>query len=336
MNSCVENIPHFIEQWGNQLQPHPDYTNYFESPVIGNTTFYSFFMMKNISLLLSPLLFLDMLLQHIWVNYRSFHPQLQDYQALIEKVKLTPRVWSSTVKFIDFLQYLTWLLGLSINLISFKKTKNRHNDTFQCAHTKNCFLPYYKFQNPYIRFCQNKEHVQINILEFKSTYYTLSSASCTPVLINQLSNFNFCYQSEPVTLHDINAILKHQPVEKPFAVALYSTTCYVKSYHSKIIRKNIIGYLKNESENILHLFLTPHLHAPTFDVFVLEFSSNNIIFNQKNVFYNRHITEGQYNYKNNSGPNKELLPQDYCICEHPDTERYHAPNTQSFSPLGKY
>jgi len=279
-----------------------------------------------------------MLLQHIWVNYRQFHPQLQEYQELIEKVKLTPRVWNPAVKLNDFLKYLSWILGLSINLIGFKQTKNQHSVTFQCAHSQKCFLPYYKFQNPYIRFCKgsHQEFFQINILEYKSTYYSISSASCVPVLINQLSNFNFYYKSEPVTLHDINAILKQKPIEKSFSIALYSTSSYVRSCHTKIISQNIIGHLQNSSEDILHLFLTPHLHGPTFDVFVLDFSSNNITFNQKNVYCNTHITEGQYNFKSQTGPNKEIFNQEYCICEHPDTERYHAPNNKSFRNLGEY
>ena len=279
-----------------------------------------------------------MLLQHIWVSYLQFRPQLQTYQELIEKVKLTPRIWNPAVKLNDLLKYLSWILDLSINIIGLKHTINPHNDTFQCTHSKKCFLPYYKYQNPYIRFCRDtsKEFFQINILEFKSKYYSISSASCVPILINELSNFNFYYKSEPVTLQDINAILKQKPIEKPFSIALYSTSSYVKSSHTKIISKNIIGHLQNNSEDILHLFLTPHLHQPSFDVYVLDsFSSNNSTFNQKNVYYNTHITEGKYAFNTQYQVNKELLNQEHCICEHPDTERYHAPNNKTFRPLGE-
>jgi len=277
-----------------------------------------------------------MLLQHIWTDYKQFQPQLLEYQELIEKIKLTPRVWKSTVKLNDFLKYSSYILGLSINLLGFKETKNRHNDTFQCEHRKKCYLPYYKFQNPYIRFCSTKDVVQINILEFKSNYYSISSASCIPILINQLSNFNFHYKSEPVTPDEINAILKHKPIEKKsFSITLYSTNSYVKSNHTKIINNAIIGQLQNESQDMLHLFLTPHLDDPGFDVFVLDFQSNNFTFNQKNVYCITHKTEGKYHFKNPSGPNKEIFNQEYCICEHPDTERYHAPNNNTFKPLGK-
>ncbi len=284
--------------------------------------------------------FLDTLLQHIWVTHLQPRHQLQEYQELIEKVKLTPRIWNSAVKFNNHLRYLSSNLGLSINLIRFKRTHSYHNDNYQCVHKQNCFIPYYKFQNPSIRFHQDpfREFFQINILEFKSEYYSISSTSCNPLLINQLANFNFYHKSEPVTMHDINAILTKKPVEnKSFSILLYSTSSYVRSCHTKIISNNIIGYLQNNSEDILHLFLTPHLHGPAFDVHALNGfpSMKNITFNPKNLLCNTHITEGKYDSITNSHPNKELLNQEHCICEHPDTERYFAPNNKSFRPLGK-
>lgn len=151
-----------------------------------------------------------------------------------------------------------------------------------------------------------------------------------------MPNFNFSYKSEPVSIHDIKAVLKQKPIEKKsFSIALYSTSSYVKSCYTKIISKHIIGYLKNESNDILHLFLIPHLYQPTFDVYTLDSFASNVNFNPKNIFSNTHITESEYLFKTSSGPNKKLLNQDHCVCEHPDTERYYAPNNRSFRPLGK-
>jgi len=278
-----------------------------------------------------------MVLQHIWLNYLQFQPQYQNYQELIEKIKLTPRIWNPAVKLNELLKYITWILGISVNLIGLKRTQVHHNETFQCHHTKLCFLPYFKFQNPCIRFCQKPapNFFQLNFLEFKSEFFSIAPQSCSPILINQLANFDFHYKSEPVTLHDIDAILKQQPLEKSFSIALYSTSSFVRSNHVKVISEHIVGHLKNDSATILHLFLTPHLHDPSFDVYVLDFSTNNITFNQKNVYCNTHITEGKYLFNNRFQPNKEILNQEHCICEHPDTERYHAPNNKSFKPLGE-
>lgn len=36
MTNCIENIPRFIKQWGNQLKHYPDYAKYFENSLIGN------------------------------------------------------------------------------------------------------------------------------------------------------------------------------------------------------------------------------------------------------------------------------------------------------------
>jgi hypothetical protein len=282
---------------------------------------------------------------------------------------LSPRIWNPAVKLPDMLKYLTWTLGLSINLIGLKYNSTRYNDTFKCAHKRPCLLPYYKFQNTFARFNKesHKKFFQINILELSENnknnknnknsnnnnnsnnndnnnnnkkYYVISSTSCSPILINQQPNFDFHYESEPVTLHDINAILKQKPIEpKSFSITLYSTSSFVRSCHTKIITRSVVGHLPSNSDdkhNNLHLFLTPHLHDSTFDVQLLDLTSKNIEFNPKNVYCNTHITEGKYDLKNTqSGPNKTMLNQEHCICEHPDTKKYHAPTKKTFKPLGE-
>jgi hypothetical protein len=280
-----------------------------------------------------------MVVQFIWTSFnKQIYPQLQEYQDLIEKIKLTPRQWDSHQTLNELLKYLSFILSISINLIGLKRTQTQHKDNFQCGHSRPCFLPYYKFQNAHIRFCQNyrtENFFQINILQHKSNFFSISSASCNPLLINELPNFNFYHKSEPVTLQDINNILNQKPIEKSFSIALYSTSSYVRSCHSKIISKHLVGHLQNNSDDTLHLFLTPHLHSSTFDIYKLDLSTtNNIAFNIKNIYSNTHKTEGKFSHKSNSRPNKDLLNQEHCVCEHQDTKRFHAPNNKSFKPLG--
>ena len=100
----------------------------------------------------------------------------------------------------------------------------------------------------------------------------------------------------------------------------------MKSCHTKIISENIVGHLPSESEDTLHLFLMPHLHGYTFDVYVLEeLTSKNIGFNQKNVYCNTHITEGKYEFKNPSQTNKEILNHFYYITIHKIVFQNHTP-----------
>ena len=339
---CIDNITDFINQWGCELQLQSNHQPFFGNSSLGILQYIRFFFRgKRKYIFIFSLSFLhfftDMLLQHVWDHCSHFQPQMKQYQSLVEKIKLTPRIWNPAIDFTAFLKHVSWILGIPINLIKFRRKQTEHQDTFQCNHTKLCFLPYYKFQNPYIRFCQQSTNTfhQITFLEHKSKFYSISSTSCHPLLINQLPNFNFSFQSEPVTLPDIESILKHKHVEKPFSIVLYSTPTYVRSQHITTINKNIIGHYNNSaSKNILHLFLIPHLHGSTYDIYVLELPANNIMFNRKNVFSNTHLTEGKYEFKSNSRPNKDMLNQSYCICEHPDTERYHAPNNNTFKPLG--
>lgn len=136
---------------------------------------------------------------------------------------------------------------------------------------------------------------------------------------------------------EIKSIIQNKPtITKSFSIALYSTDSYVKKNHTKLIQKFNIGFLDNESSDVLHLFLSPHIDQSTFDVYKLDPFPSNINFNPKNVLSNTHLTEGEYIRKSSSRPNKTILNQDHCICEHPDTLRYHAPNNiaTSFKTLG--
>jgi len=45
MAICINDIPHFIIQWGTQLKTFPEYEIYFENSFIGN--YLSYFLQKN-------------------------------------------------------------------------------------------------------------------------------------------------------------------------------------------------------------------------------------------------------------------------------------------------
>lgn len=275
-------------------------------------------------------------MQHLWIHHRQNECSFKTYQELIERVKLTPRQWNSSTNINQNLKYLTWALGTSINLIKFKKKINKLQNTFPCSHTSNCFMPIYQFHNPYTKLVQKKQSnfSQINILEFNSHYYSLPSDSCYPVLINKVSNFNF----DLISKNDIQHILYGNQVKSPFMVALYSTPSYIRTQYTNIINQNIIGVLKNNATQILHLFLTPHLNGTDFDVYQLETLNHfdHKSFNQKNYLSCTRSTEGNINLKMTNNTNKNILNQEYCVCDHLDTARYFAPTSSSFKPLGEF
>lgn len=268
-------------------------------------------------------------MQHLWIHHRQHDCSFNTYQDLVERVKLTPRKWNSRTNINDTLKQLTWILGTSINLIAFK----RKRINYECPHTRHCYFPIYQFHNPYIKLNKQSDFFQMNILEFKSQYYSIPSDSCHPILINKKSDFNFDILSK----NDIHQILQGKHLQKPFMVALYSTPSFVRTQYTNIINQNIIGILQNNSTQVLHLFITPHLNSTDFDVCHLE--TLNLLdynsFNKINHLSCRRPTEGDTQFKNSDETNKNILNQDYCVCEHPDTERYFAPTNHCFKSLGK-
>ena len=100
-----------------------------------------------------------MILQHIWVNRLQFCPQLQEYQELIEKIKLTPRLWNPEIELHVLLKYLSWILGISFNLITFKYTQTWYKE-FQCNHKKNVFFPITNFKTHTFDFVNSKVFIK--------------------------------------------------------------------------------------------------------------------------------------------------------------------------------
>jgi hypothetical protein len=277
-------------------------------------------------------------MQHLWIHHRQKACTFKNYQETIERVKLTPRAWNSSINIHQTLKYISWALGISINLIKFKSKHANLKKSYLCTHHDSiCYIPYYQFNNPFIKLSQinqSSPFCQINILEFKSKYYSIPSNSCHPILINKMPNFNF----DTVNKNEINQILQGKHVEKAFMVGLYSTPSFVRTQNTNIIAQNLIGMLKNNSTQVIHLFITPHLDSSDFDVYQLETLNklNYKNFNMKTNFSCTRPTEGNYNFKSTTEfTNKNILNQNHCVCEHPDTARYFAPTQHSFQSLGK-
>ena len=273
------------------------------------------------------------MLQHIWIH-RQDGCSLSTYQEFIEKIKITPRQWNLSVNINQIMKYVSWVLGIPINMVKFKRKRPEHKMEFICSHQCHCYIPCYKFNNPYIKLCNlsRKEFLPINILEFQSKYYSIPAESCNPILINKQPSL----QLDNISKNDVRNILHGNPVKIPFMVVLYSTPAYVRAIHTKIISQNVIKVLENNSSKMINLFITPRLNSDDFDVYQLEsLSQNPKKFNKKNNFNCSRPTEGNPIFKSKDNLNKTLLNQDNCMCDHPDTDRYYAPNKRTFKPLGK-
>jgi hypothetical protein len=253
---------------------------------------------------------------------------------IVELIKLSPRKWDSSVNVNRVLRHISWTLSININVIAFKVTGRE-----KCLnHGTKCFTPFYYFQNPIIKLIlpQCTDFSPVYLVLHKKKYYSITDSNVNPILINQDPEPNISFKNQNLTYELIHKVLQNEPLQVPFSIAIYSSFTYVRTSHQKVLQKNIIGlFNNNESNDIIHLFLTPHLWDRTFSIHCIfkDHPFKTEEFNKKNIFSNNHIIEGGKVVQNKAEVNKDLLNQDFCICEHPDTERYFSSNKTTFKNL---
>ncbi len=90
-------------------------------------------------------------------------------------------------------------------------------------------------------------------------------------------------------------------------------------------------YRSSTSDQIVHLFLTPHLHPPTFDLYLLEDMPLPANFNKTNLLDYQHLPEGKSVYKNSGNKIPTILNQEHCICDHAKTQ--HVLDSRQYDSL---
>lgn len=256
------------------------------------------------------------------------------YDTLIEKIKLTPRIWNNQSNLGQFLRHVSWILHIDINLIGFKRTGNFLN----CSkHSTSCFFPYFVFQNTLIKY-SSQTHASINIIQMNSKLYLYDNSSLEPILINLIPKQKLMFQNTYITDELLLKIINNDnQLLLPFNVKLYSSYCYIKHQSIKKIQKNIVAsYCSgDDSHETLHLFISPSLTAFPIKINILDIKETT--FYTKNVMCSiSHLPEGENRLKRakTSVKNKELN-QEHCICDHPQTQRVFLSSAKISKPLGK-
>ena len=283
----------------------------------------------------------DSLLSHIWTRHQTPLCEFTNYEEMVEKIKLTPRMWDTQIKIPKALKHISMTLCLNLNLIAFRRTRN-YSEHNKCIHATSCYFPIYKFQNPMIKLISSNSNyfTAVNIIEHKNLFYIFNAAllpQFNPILINMPTTNMITFANECISTDTIQSVLNRESVDKAFSIAVYSTFSYVKHQSIKCITKNIIGFYEAKnavSEDILHIFITPHLFKPTYQICQI-FQNSKPNFNWKNIYSTTHLTEGENKSRTESHVNKDLLNQDFCICDHPDTNRYFSPTKGTFGDTFK-
>jgi hypothetical protein len=143
-----------------------------------------------------------------------------------------------------------------------------------------------------------------------------------PTLINMVPSHSGIIVENTLIYHqDILKLLHNDSVEFLFSIVVYSSYSYVRKTFSKEIQKTILGmYRSSTSDQIVHLFLAPHLHSSTFDLFLLEDLPHLSNFHKTNLLDYQHLPEGKSVYKNAGNIIPTILNQEHCICDQAETQ----------------
>jgi hypothetical protein len=237
----------------------------------------------------------------------------------VEAIKKTPRTWNSKTAIKAMLKHISWLLNININVLSFKQA----GESYYCPHGADYYFLSYLFQNPLLKIVRKQsEWKPITIIQYNQRYYVPVQKNFTPTLINITPQRPpIIVENTPIHHSDILKLLQNDAVEFPFSVVVYSSYSYVKKTFFKKIQDTVLGmYRSSTSDQILHLFLAPHLDTSTFDLFTLDAMPYPVNFHKNDILHNQHLTEGKSIFKNSGDKIPTVLNQEHCICDHPETQ----------------
>jgi hypothetical protein len=265
----------------------------------------------------------------MWIHH--LHKQYSTYEKMIERFKITPRQWNTNHPDYEVLQHLTWIFKVNVNVIEFKRKRNFGECDCQ---TSCCLMPAYKFQNTMMKVLNAQPSV--TVMCYKKTLYVLKENYFEPYLINLHPDQYISVNSTVVTNQMVYDIINNKPVTLEYNVKIYTSYTYIRSQSTKKLANNIIAYhFYNNNVGTLHLFVTPHLMNNTISINKLSNINDNTFFQRNMMCSYNHLTEGQKVFQN-SRVNQDTLNQEYCICEHPTTNRIFPNSKKLYKPLGTY
>ena len=149
------------------------------------------------------------------------------------------------------------------------------------------------------------------------------------------------FQNTTVSMYDIwNILQKSEPISFPFSIAIYSGFEYRKYQSIKDLKSNIVGIYQNteNSEEMLHLLLTPCLNNFQFFLSILSNPASRCHINFQNNLAASHLPEGSklnFPFSSSSEQKEEILDEKYCICQHPQTQQITKDLPRQYTVLGK-
>lgn len=265
----------------------------------------------------------------MWIHH--LNAQYPTYTALIEQFKLSPQQWNTKHADYQVLQHLTWVFQVNVNIIEFKR---KRNFTSCEIHDSVCLMPTYKFQNTMMKLL--KAQPSVTVMCYNKKMYVLKKNFFEPYLINLIPNQNISYNNTTITNEIICDIINNKSISLQCNIKIYTSYAYIRHQSTKKLSNNIIAtHFYNDKVDTLHLFITPHLMNNDISIHILSNTIENTFF-QKNIMCSlNHLTEGNKVYQE-PRVTQDTLNQEFCICEHPNTERIFPNAKKLYKSLGMY
>ena len=277
-------------------------------------------------------------MQHLWLHHRKPTCSFATYKSLINSIQFTERNWNSGVSLNNVLQHITLAINADINYIQFKRRENKPYNN--CTHKTRCYLFKYKFQSSLVKMLfQSIDFYPISLLEFQNKVYLVAnSVNLAPFLLNQQRHESIRFGEDTVNCQDVLNIMDNIPILKPYSIAVFSSYSYIANTKQST-KTHLIGWHQGNNNSTLHIFLTPTINEKKCTLTYLNSSNTHKnLYCFKNFYSYSHITEGE---NQNSQiycalQKDQLLNQDFCVCEHSDTNDLYVPGNHNFKSLGEY
>lgn len=265
---------------------------------------------------------IDHILHYIWNNKLSLNINESTYHDFMESFKHTSRIPNSNLSMQNILSQLSCKLKMNIVLLGLRKNRKTRYPFVKCDHirTKHCYIPYYKYQNYiYSLFHLNYVTQIVFVEQRKSLFLLTNNTNVTPMLSNLKPCDEIPFEHQIVTKGDIINIIQNNAINLDFTVILFTSYSYVTNCSHKKITQNVVGVYEKK-EPAVCIFITPHLNSFNFSLSILPKLRPEHGLNLKNNFSISHLSEGNALPYRNQSMKEEVLNEDYCICQHPDTQ----------------
>lgn len=203
-------------------------------------------------------------------------------------------------------------------------------------HTSSCFVSYYLFHNYLYSLLNTTINTQIVFCIYKKNVYLVTNYNqITPYLTNLPLGFALRVQDTTTSTVDLWNILNHYPINLEISVALYSLFGYKNQLSSNHLKHNTIGSYQGKT-SVIHLLLTPSLSS--FQFYLSVINTDKVVRNV-NLLNNLSMAHQAESLKIKFSPHQsenveEALNEEYCICEHSQTQHIPRKVSGQYSSLG--